>query len=394
MTLHGLFARHQRGISLTEFVVIGPLLLFIGMAGIQLALLYNARLNVSYAAYEAARAGAIHNADPARIQMAFFKGMVPYFSAKGIFSPTTLSTPTVSGVSTLNAPESLTNLYANTQDRNEDPLLVGKPVRPNQLELAAKGWALIREIQLLESPFIGIHLVNPSKSSFTDWNDPKLQQLYEWKTGQKRRVIANDSLRTADPTLIGKTSRQSLADANVLKLRITYGYQPRIPLMAPIFNAITTFFAGQRDALGVRLMAANRIPISVDVSAQMLSPAIEGGLPTTTVNRQGFLIGENLVNTLVNQNGSLWQAGNTPTPAEQAIVDQLKSKLQTSLNDAVKTGNVSGLGADLMTAVQDTGSSLTWSNTATGEAGWSTGGLFGDMNNLIGCSSTEEMVVN
>jgi hypothetical protein len=32
-----------------------------------------ARLNVTYAAYEAARAGAIYNADPARIQKCFLK---------------------------------------------------------------------------------------------------------------------------------------------------------------------------------------------------------------------------------------------------------------------------------------------------------------------------------
>ena len=57
----------QLGATLTEFITIGPLIFFLGMNGLQYTLMYNAKTNLTYASYEAARAGAIENASPQQI---------------------------------------------------------------------------------------------------------------------------------------------------------------------------------------------------------------------------------------------------------------------------------------------------------------------------------------
>ena len=57
------------------------------------------------------------------------------------------------------------------------------------------------------------------------------------------------------------------------------------------------------------MLAAGRIPIVVDISAQMLSPAIEGGLPINTVNRNGYIVGEDLIELLTENKAMQWQVG-------------------------------------------------------------------------------------
>lgn len=59
------------------------MIFLLGMLGVQYTLMYNAKSNLTYASYEAARAGAIHNADPNKIQEGLLKGLLPYLSANG-----------------------------------------------------------------------------------------------------------------------------------------------------------------------------------------------------------------------------------------------------------------------------------------------------------------------
>src|SRR5690606_11855851 len=55
----------QRGATLVEFVIAGPLVLFILLVLMQYALLFHARSQLNYATFEAARAGTVANARPA-----------------------------------------------------------------------------------------------------------------------------------------------------------------------------------------------------------------------------------------------------------------------------------------------------------------------------------------
>ena len=340
----------QIGVSLTEFIIIAPLLLFIGLVGIQYGLIYVARLNVTYAAYEAARAGAIYNADPARIQNAFFKGLVPYFATPGIYLPGN-------------------NHVSTPMSKN-----------PNLAQVALQGVALKEIIKKTESAFIHIHMINPSKASFDDWNDATLAKAYRIKTGQNVRIISNDNLDTR-ATTIKEKSKQNIQDANVLKLRFVYGYEPKIPLMKNIFSSLTSFFTSNRDAANLRMLAAGRIPIVVDISAQMLSPAIEGGLPTNTVNRNGYLVGEDLIDRFQENQAMQWQIGHKKTDLLDGIQDSAEqSAISQFEKDATNLKAIGDIGSALV-------GGLVGNNSPTGHIDSSTNSIIGDTNNLISCSS-------
>ena len=69
----------QLGATLVEFVVITPLLLFMLGSVVQYGLLYHAKSQLNYATFEAARAGTVSNADPAKIRAAFTRAMTGYY---------------------------------------------------------------------------------------------------------------------------------------------------------------------------------------------------------------------------------------------------------------------------------------------------------------------------
>ena len=344
--------KNQLGVSITEFIIVAPLVLFMGLVGIQYGLIYVARLNVTYAAYEAARAGAIYNADPARIQNAFFKGLVPYFSTSGIYLP---------GNVHIDSPISGTN--------------------PNLAQVGLQGTALKEIIKKSESALVHMHMVNPSKASFDDWNDPILSTAYKIKTGQTVRVIPNEKFNLTNNLQIKPKSKQNLQDANVLKLRFVYGYEPRIPLMKNVFSSLTAFFSSDRDAANIRMLAAGRIPIVVDISSQMLSPPIEGGLPTNTVNRNGYIVGEDLIDRLTENQAMQWQVGQKKTDLLDGITDSAEQSLISNFeNDITNFNGVSDIGSQLA-------GGLLGNNSPTGHTGASTNSIIGDTNNLISCSS-------
>lgn len=220
----------QKGAALTELVVVAPLVLLMAMAGVQFAMVQQARLNLDYAAYEAVRAGARKNASPLSIRDAWYRALVPML------------------VST----RSLTGLQLPA-----DPLAAGKEARE----------AAIR----MEQPYLRMEILNPNKLAFDDFADPVLQKIM--RTGSAR-VIANDGLE-ARPDTIGARSGVSIQDANVLKLRITYGYQPRIPLVRRLFTASLALAKGGGDPFKTALLAEGRIPIVVDAVMPMISPPIE-----------------------------------------------------------------------------------------------------------------------
>ena len=132
-----------------------------------------------------------------------------------------------------------------------------------------------------EAPFTKIEIINPTAEAFNDFNSPILQKTL----GTKQKVIPNkltdmEKLKSKP----GASSGVNISEANVLKLRITYGYKPTIPLVGGFFAKAFDFLSGPKDAFSAMLFASNRIPIVVDVSSQMLSPAIQNTLKVASNN--------------------------------------------------------------------------------------------------------------
>ncbi len=225
----------QKGASVTEILVVTPLVILLGMIGMQYALMYNAKTNITYASYEAARAGAINHADPQAIEDGLLKGLLPLLSTN------------------------LKSLKADTT---------------NPLTATAQGKLALEKLKLDEARFMKIEIISPNEAAFNACNDAQLQKILN----TTNKVIPNkhsdiQNYKCSDPNI-------SISQANVLKLRITYGYEPKIPLAKDMFVSIASFVRGSQEMFDLKLLNADRIPITVDVSAQMLSPAVENGLQT------------------------------------------------------------------------------------------------------------------
>lgn len=225
----------QKGASVTEILVVTPLVILLGMIGIQYALMYNAKTNITYASYEAARAGAINHADPQAIEDGLLKGLLPLLS---------------------------TNLKSFKADTT------------NPLTATAQGKLALEKLKFDEARFMKIEIISPNEAAFNACNNFQLQKILN----TTNKVIPNkhndiQNYKCSDPNI-------SISQANVLKLRITYGYKPKIPLAKDMFVSIASFVRGSQEKFDLKLLASDRIPITVDVSAQMLSPAVENGLQT------------------------------------------------------------------------------------------------------------------
>lgn len=217
-------ARHQaqRGAALVEFVVVGPLLTLIGLGILQYTTLFFAKNQLNHASFVAARAGSLSNASLTSVKAAYAKALVPLYG--GGTNPTEL------------------------------------------LESAAK---VATDMALYSK----VELINPTKESFADYgNNPDLQHKYN--TGSKR-VIRNAS-QAYKGDAIGANSGQTIQDANLIKLRITHGYEPKIPIVRTVYRAYLKAGDPKNDAFYTALVQAGRIPVVTNVTLHMQSDAIEG----------------------------------------------------------------------------------------------------------------------
>ena len=226
-TLHRL--RHA-GATLVEFCVLVMLVLFMLLLMIQFGLMYHAKSQLNYAAFEAARAGATGNASATAIRVAFDRAMTGY--------------------------------YGGGNDTGELAASFAKAVADSTV--AAR-----------------IEVLSPTTQSFDDFNSPKLAAQLG-----ATRAIPNSNLAfiscpvdvpgcNANPA--GNASGQTLLDANLLKLRITYGIPKakQIPLAGPFLIGILSAL-NPSDVFRVGLVAAGRIPVVTQTVMRMQSPAIEG----------------------------------------------------------------------------------------------------------------------
>lgn len=212
----------QRGAALVEFVVVGPLLTLIGLAMLQQGMMFFAKNQLNHASFMAARAGSLANANLTTVKTAYSKALVP--------------------------------LYGGGTDAAE---LAASLVKASA-DVAAHAQ---------------VKLLNPTKESFDDFgNNPDLQHKYN--TGAKR-VIRHGGQAFADQE-IKPNSGQTLQDANLIKLRITHGYEPKIPIVKNVYLAYLKVSDPKTDAFYTAQLMSGRIPVVTNVTLHMQSDAIEG----------------------------------------------------------------------------------------------------------------------
>ncbi|HEX6703999.1 MAG TPA: TadE family protein [Albitalea sp.] len=223
----------EHGATLVEAVVILPVLLFTVLALMQAALVFHAKSNLNYATHEAARAGSVHNANLSSIRQAFQRAMLPY--------------------------------YGGGRD---------------QAELSAAAEKVAQDLG--NGGALRVQILSPSQESFLDYNSPALQEAL----GTDEPVIPNvgvDELLcprdvpscASDP--LTNASGQSLTDANLLKLRITYGIPPQkqMPMVGRFYTwALGKMGSAQGDPFMQSLLDARRIPVVTHTVLRMQSDPV------------------------------------------------------------------------------------------------------------------------
>lgn len=177
--------RRQRGITLVEFAIVFPVASLFVLGLIQTGLVYMAKLTVNHASFMAARVGATHNANTEKMREAVIRGLSPF--------------------------------YQDSTDSND-------------LSRLAKAYLLSQKDNLAVLPWATkVEVLNPSPDAFTDFGvrDPRSRVTY----------IPNDNLewRSLD---LGSRSKMNIRDANLLKIRVTYGYELKVPVVAGMLSRV------------------------------------------------------------------------------------------------------------------------------------------------------------
>lgn len=155
---------------MVEFLIVIPLLLLILLGTLQFALIYQAKITLNYAAFEAARAGSLNSAREYAMYNAVARTMAPLY----------------------------------THDATVDAFKAGhQQVR-----------------DAIDNGYVLIEVVNPSPDSFSDFGN----------TVDGRTYIPNDNLIYRGAR-IGADSNQTIQDANLLKIQVYYCYELLVPFV-------------------------------------------------------------------------------------------------------------------------------------------------------------------
>lgn len=203
-------AQRQWGAAIVEATIALPILLAVILAAIQFGFLYQAKATLNHAALQAARAGAVANANPSAIRRGLAQGLAP------------LSSPDAS------------------------------------LEGVAEAVARINAELLTDAR---IRILNPTRESFEDFATEV----------DGVRELPNDRLHARD-TGIGPHGGVNIQDANLLRVEITYGYELKVPLVNSFLARLSLLSARSADSFDRQLLRRNRLPVTSTATVRMHSP--------------------------------------------------------------------------------------------------------------------------
>ena len=175
-------SERQMGASMVEFVLVAPVLLFLGLGSLQIGLIYHAKTTLNYATFEAARVGAVNHAqiDPMMGELAY--RLAPVYGGQG--------------------------------------------------SEGSAGGAIVRAMADVVNPSYGnITILNPTQEMFDAW------EMEDSVTGEMQ--IPNHHLRHQNPDIV--QAGVNIHDANLLKIKAEYGYRLQVPLVGNLItNALQT----------------------------------------------------------------------------------------------------------------------------------------------------------
>lgn len=187
--------------------------MLVGMATVQAGLIYHGKTTLNYATFEAARAGAVNNAQLSVIREELGIRLAPVQGGDG--------TPERALIA-------IAKSSAAVQDRSATQVLV----------------------------------LNPTQSAFDDWGVISRES--------NRRVIPNSHLRHRDYK-VGNSSGLNLRDANLLKIEVTHGLELKVPVVGSLLSKALLAIDPQNAPYYLR----NRLPLTSVATVRMQSEAWE-----------------------------------------------------------------------------------------------------------------------
>ena len=211
---------------MTEFAVVGPILILLGLATLQYGLLFFAKNQINHATFMAARAGTLAHANLGVVRATYAKALIP--------------------------------LYGGGEDSFELAQAYGRSLADTGVNAR-------------------VELLNPTRESFDDWSEPSLTNV----VGNGRRVIPNGSLAFRETGPVKPASGQNIQDANLIKIRITHGYEPKVPLIGAVYAKYLQWLDPGNDPFHTLLVSRGRIPVVSHATLLMQSDAIEPDDPVS-----------------------------------------------------------------------------------------------------------------
>lgn len=177
-------SQRQRGQTITEYLIILPVLLLLILGVIQYAFIYQAKISLNYATFMGARQGALKNADLRAIKDGVAAGMTPFFMR-------TDSAPTFATLGIARA---------------------------------------VSMIEIFNPGTATVEIISPTQGAFDGF--------------QEDDAIPNDNLmfRNADPQ-----DGMSIQDANLLKIRVTYCVKLNVPVVNRVIYALSAGITGIKN---------------------------------------------------------------------------------------------------------------------------------------------------
>lgn len=249
-----------------ELAVAVPVLLGVGMGLVQLIMVYHARQSAEFALHEAARAGAVEHADVDAILRGLARGLAPWKEGAGSMADKLAAEAKM-----------LVALKAGH-------ILPGHGALTSRMKLP------------VQNEMFEIRQLSPSLESFEDWAQPRVDER-SGRIVQGQDEIPNDNLhgrrtksrpntgmagyRGQEP--IGARSGQTLSDANILRLQLTYGVELKVPGISSLFLKVLRTWHGCDSTLGMLAnvsagdwrcvyYAQHRLPVQATATIHMMSP--------------------------------------------------------------------------------------------------------------------------
>jgi TadE-like protein len=200
----------QQGASLVEFIVVGPVAFLLVLGIIQTGFMYMAKMTLNNATFMAARQGAVNHAivskpnpldvnEPDGIRDSLIKGLIPF--------------------------------YQNSTN-------------PNDLTRTGSAWAaaILDGTKLPFHDYVKLEVLSPNNEAFTTFG------LNKRVGATNVRYIPNDNLEYRNLNTNGSTI--SIRDANILRIKVTYAYELKVPLIASMLKRVMCGGYGGPSAFG------------------------------------------------------------------------------------------------------------------------------------------------